>query len=257
MNIGISTATFYPQETEGALAQVAALGAGHCEVFLNSFCELERPFLQALRLTALRHGMEIVSLHPFTSSMEPLSFFSAYPRRVQDGIALYRRFFEAASFLGAKYVIFHGDSRQNPFPEEEGFRHLALLCQAAADYGVALSHENVARCKGREPGYLSRLAKAVPELSFTLDVKQAVRAGEDPFSFLEALKDRVGHIHISDHLPGRDCLPPGEGNFNFFDFFRQLRAMGYRGALVIELYRHNFDTPEDLLKSYNFLRTFL
>ena len=48
MVTGISTSCFYPLETEKALALLVEAGAKNGEVFLNSFSELEEPYLRAL-----------------------------------------------------------------------------------------------------------------------------------------------------------------------------------------------------------------
>lgn len=254
MKAGISTATFYPALTEVALAQIASLQAQCCEIFLNSFCELQPEFLQQLKRIAQAGGVEIVSLHPFTSSMESISFFTAYQRRVQDGLDLYRRYFEAMKVLGARYLILHGDNRYNPYSEEAGFENIARLCEAAKEYSVQVAHENVSRCKGHSLDYLARLSRAVPDLAFTLDIKQAVRSQVSPFQMVEVLGNRIAHIHVSDHNEHRDCLPPGEGSFDFDGLIHLLKQSNFGGSLVIELYRDNYRTLQDLHKSYEFLK---
>ena len=45
---------------------------------------------------------------------------------------------------------------------------------------------------------------------FVLDIKQAVRSGEDPFAMLRGLNSHIVHVHISDHGEYGDCLPLGK-----------------------------------------------
>lgn len=64
----------------------------------------------------------------------------------------------------------------------------------------------------------------------------------------------LAHVHISDNAPGRDCLPPGQGSFDFPRLFAQLRELSYQGAVILELYRNNFKDPEELVRSVALLR---
>ena len=52
MEIGASTACFYPLETEKALQRVCDLGFKATEVFMNSPCELEEGFVKNLKSIA-------------------------------------------------------------------------------------------------------------------------------------------------------------------------------------------------------------
>ena len=65
--------------------------------------------------------MNITSVHPYCSGFEPFLLFSDYIRRFKDGINIYKDFFWAASYLGAKVLILHGDSETLRFILEEGF----------------------------------------------------------------------------------------------------------------------------------------
>ena len=62
----------------------------------------------------------------------------------------------------------------------------------------------------------------------------------DPMEFVEALSDRIVHIHCKDAVrPQPGCefgheTRLGEGGTNFRELFRRLYAKGYRGPLTIE-----------------------
>ena len=45
MNIGVSTASFYPLETELSLENLGKAGIKHTEVFFNAACELKQSSL--------------------------------------------------------------------------------------------------------------------------------------------------------------------------------------------------------------------
>ena len=48
MNIGVSTASFYPLETELSLENLGKAGIKHTEVFFNAACELKQSFIDML-----------------------------------------------------------------------------------------------------------------------------------------------------------------------------------------------------------------
>ena len=108
METGISTACLYPMETERALDLLLGLGFRRFEVFLNCESELQRPFLRELKARADEYGAVFTSVHPFTSAMESSLLFGNYPRRTAEAFAFYRRYCEAAAYLGGKYVVIHG-----------------------------------------------------------------------------------------------------------------------------------------------------
>ena len=71
MNLGISTACFYPTVTEKAFECCIKSGSECCEVFFNAYSELSPGFLKELKTQATLGGVSIVSVHPFTSIDEP------------------------------------------------------------------------------------------------------------------------------------------------------------------------------------------
>lgn len=77
IQIGASTACFYPLETEKALKRVGKLGFSTAEVFFNSFSELHGPLLEAICREQEAWGIQVVSVHPFSSGTEPFFLFSA------------------------------------------------------------------------------------------------------------------------------------------------------------------------------------
>lgn len=256
MQAGVSTACFYPELTERALEYLARGGVKAVEVFVNAFSELEEPYLRCLRETANAAGTRIVSLHPFTSALEPLLFFSDYDRRRQDSIEKYKRFFHAASLLEADFVVFHGGRREDT-QQERYFEQYDLLARAAAGIGVTLAHENVARCVGWTPDFFRTMRAQLPDARFVLDIKQCVRAGCDPLEMLEAMDAGLAHVHISDHDAVHECLPLGCGEFNLVELIKRIYAGGYDGAVLLELYRSNYNAPDELLESYHMLENII
>ena len=253
IKLGISTACLYPMLTEEAFAQIARSGVQCCEVFFNADCELEDAFTRELARRSASLGVPIVSVHPYTAALEPVYFFSGYPRRTEDGFEQYKKYFHAMNILGARYLIFHGDAKNNLFSQGAGFEHMSRLCEMAKSFGVQIAHENVSRCKSSSLSYLEKLAAQMPEMRFVLDIKQAVRSQVNPFDIINLLGNRIVHLHLSDHSAAGDCLAPGKGTFDFESLFSRLREVHFSGCGVIELYRANFGDFGELTQAYGYL----
>lgn len=257
MLAGISTACFYPMQTEKALAILAERHVSAAEVFINSHSELEEGYLLRLRRMADDAGIRLLAVHPFTSGMEPMLFFSKYSRRFEDGRDYYRKYYQAANILGAEIVVFHGNIAQFHMEIDEYFRRYDILLHDAAVMGVELCHENVSRCMGRSPVFFRDMARSLPHARFVLDVKQAVRAGEDVLAFVESMGKRIAHVHISDHNPEQDCLSIGRGVFHIPQFLSSLRLQGFAGGVVVELYRENFSGIVELFDGFQQLSRYI
>ena len=260
MKLGVSTACLFPTDLEQALRRLAEQGIDFCECFFNTPSELKADCLQRMKRLCREYGVKIPSIHSFHSEMETFYFFTNYKNRVEDGIELYRHYYEAAAELGAKYLIFHGQHDIRlfaPYSEEQGIENIHKLWTVGKEYGVELLHENVCRCSSGHPDYLQRLKNAIPELGFVLDCKQALRAGHQPLEFVETLGSSIRHVHLSDSLLQngsiiKDCLPPGKGNYDFRRFFQDLKESGADPSVIIELYSSSFQTVEELTDSLHF-----
>ena len=258
MSIGISTSCFYPLETELSLLRVAALRADCCEVFFNSWSEIEEPFAARLKRAAREGGVRVSAVHPFLSFGETYLLFSEYRRRFDDSMELFKKFFSAAAMLEAGFVVLHGGRNPGAVDGREQFERYALLAEEALRQGVVLAQENVVHYRSQSPDFLERMKEHIgPLFRFVLDIKQARRAGYSPFDFSVPLADSLVHVHVSDFNAISDCLPPGEGGFDFAAFFAELSACGYAGDHIIEVYRGDFADDAQLRASADFLEKLL
>ncbi|MCQ4895808.1 sugar phosphate isomerase/epimerase [Anaerotruncus sp. DFI.9.16] len=250
MLAGISTACFYPELTERGLSYIAGLGAQAAEVFFNAASELDDCYLRELRRTADGGGTRILSVHPFTSGLEPLLFFSDYRRRFADGIAFYQRYFHAANLLGAKLFVFHGDRRNTTRSRRFYFDRFAELCEAGRRMGVTVAQENVPRCAGYCPDFFTDMRAYLPGARFVLDIKQCVRAGYSPAEMADAMGEGLVHLHVSDHGARGDCLPLGAGELDLAALLGRVRGYGFDGGVMLELYRDSYGGYGELDDSY-------
>lgn len=259
MKIGVSTASLYPVPLEEAIPRIAALGLRTIEVFFNTYSEFSQPFVGELEKLLREYQMDIVSVHPFTSMMEGILLFTDYARRTEDGFEQYRRYFSAAATLGAKYLTLHGERRiqgakeDPPAMTERKLERYRRLCRIAEEEGILVAQENVAWCKSGEPAYLKMLMENVPELRYTLDIKQAHRAGHSWFEYFQIMAPRLVNVHINDFDDAHSCLLPGEGIFDYMEFFRALRDVGYDRQALIEVYSSNYSDEQQIADAAIFL----
>ena len=248
MVTGISTACLYPMETEKALEIMLGQGYRCFEVFLNSFGEMEKPFLRELKAMAAHYGARFVSVHPFTAVVESPLLFQTYPRRTEEGFRLYLKYMEAAAFLGAQYVVIHGAPRQSLWLEDEAYwERFGELYRRAASTGARPAQENVRTYKSLDPAFLKGMREYLGvDCAFVLDVKQCRITGQPVEAVSAAMGDRLCHVHLSDCRGEQPCLLPGAGDFDFPGFRRLLEGMGYQGAVVTEVYRSGFGGLEEL-----------
>ncbi len=244
MQIGVSTACFYPMYTEEALGELLKTDTPCVEFFINADSELEDAYINELKRRCDDADVQVVALHPFLSGMEGLFFFSGYQRRTLDSREYYKRYYHAAALLGAGGVVFHGAHHMQQISMEQYVEYYSPLQDDAKAMGVQLCHENVVRCSGRYPEFFTRMSKLLPTARYVLDCKQAVRAGVKPIEMAKAMGEGIFHLHLSDHTATQDCLSPGQGEMDFCELFDLIRAQGFDGTAVVELYRNNFKDTE-------------
>lgn len=256
MKVGISSSCLYPMLLEDSLKAVGELGAKTGEIFFNSYCELKKPMITELKAIKDYYGINIRSVHPFTSACESLLLFSNYKRRTADGIEFYKNYFEAANELGAEMVVLHGKHSNVAVTPEQYAESYIPLNNAALEQGIYIAHENVRDHVCSSPAFMKQLGDLVGDsFRMVLDIKQCRRTGQNEFEFIDLLGDKIFQVHISDFRPGYDCLAPGTGEYDFRKLFSALNAVGYDESVVIELYRHNFDKESELEKARVLLET--
>ena len=249
MDIGVSSACFFPNDTVESLGTCAAEGFRSAEIFANTHSELIGQYLTDTKKAADSYGIEITSVHPFTSGYEYILFFAGYDRRVDDAIDYYKNYFECAAYLGAKYVIFHGDNKRAPFIGVERYAEIfdRLEC-AAKSFGVSVAQENVSTSHIGSPENISKLRGLLPNINFAFDIKQACRGGYDPFDMLRAMGKNIRHVHLND-WDGERCTLPTHGICDLKRIKESLDAVDYNGKYIIEVYRRDFTSPGELSQS--------
>ncbi len=258
MEIGISSACFYPDTTENSFYFLASNEIKNTEIFFNSFCELEDKFIDELVSVKDYYGVEVNAIHPFSSAMEPYLLFAEYPRRFEDARPFYNQYFKVAKKLGAKVVSLHGDRPDRSLSVEEYASRYKILYNDAKNEGVILTQENVAGFKSRDVEFLAELKEILNgEIAFTLDIKQCIRSGHEVMEVAKVMGENIAHVHLSDHSAISDCLLPGKGIFNYGELFGFLKNINYNGKLMIEVYKDAYKDPNEVIAAYENLRRML
>lgn len=260
MEVGISTASFYPEAlTEETIPLISELGVKQIEVFLSGYSEYQMQFCKALRSEIDRYGLTVYSVHALGTQFEP-QVFSPSQRQRKDSQDIFLKVFKCAQILGAKAYVFHGPAvhlnrkanidfkRAGPISDE--------LANLAADHGIKFSWENVSWCWFFFPEFADRILENTKSenLFFTLDIKQAMQTGRSTFDFLEHMGERLINIHAIDFKDDKSLTLPGRGIFDFRRLHRELETLNYKGPLFMEVYRSNYGNYNDLGQSLDYLR---
>lgn len=256
MKIGASTACLYPMETEKAFLTLAQQGIKNAEIFFNASSELGGEVLASIENASAEYGVEIASVHPFQSAFEPLCLFTGYERRENELLYEYERYFDVMNRLGARVFVFHGAWKNHGITYDFYMEQFQKLQKLGEKHGIVVAQENIAYCVSSEIELIKRM-KIELGARFVLDVKQAVRAGQDPFEIAKLYGDNLAHCHVSDHDADNTCLPIGKGDFDISSFLQMLKKNGYDGAVLLELYRRNFDEPQELKKSVELMESLI
>lgn len=251
---GVSSACLYPKLLEESIYDLAVNGINHIEIFVNTDCELKKSYMNGIADTLKRFEVSCCSFHPFTGPMEPMLFFSGYKRRVADGIEYYKKYFNAMNILGAKIFVFHGNKKISGLSPESYCDVYSKLVEAGKSFGITVAQENVSRCQSGSLEFMRKMTDLMGDnAKFVLDIKQALRAGEDSFNIIRTLKNHIVHVHISDHGEMGDCLLIGKGRFNIKHLLNVLSQEAPDISVILELYRNNFDGISDLVDNFNLL----
>ena len=251
MNLGISTSCYYPLETELALREVGKTGAKHTEIFFNAECELKDSFVDILEDIQQSYGIKVDSVHAANSFAEPAMIFSNYDRRFYESIDKFARYSEVAARLGAKYIILHGGKPNGLLEDEEYCERYMALKGATLKNGVTVLQENVVNFRAGNVEFLRAMKEILgDDAEFCFDIKQCVRSGYSPIEIIDEFSDNIRHYHISDHSVSSDCLLPLNGGFDFENFFKILKAKGYNGSLIIEVYNNAYKNYSQIADSY-------
>ncbi len=254
--IGISTASLFKRMyNEDSVRFLNESGVGCSEVFLGTYREYKTEYANLLNKN--KGSLKIHSVHTLNTHFEP-QLFSANPRALEDAYFIVEDVLASARILGAKYYTFHGVARIKRKIKYDNYSAIGekfdMLTQKCAQYGVELALENVEWAYYNHPGFFSAIKEHSPAIKGTLDIKQARDSGDGYIPFLNEMGNDIVTVHVSDYdADGKLCLP-GKGTFDFRELFKRLNGVGFDGAVLIEVYKENYQTLDQLIQSYEYLQ---
>lgn len=260
MKIGISSASFYPAvDTENTIELMKKIGFNCGEIFLNCPSEYDEDFVKRLAEKKNKFEFNVISVHSFSSSFEPF-LFDSYKRRVKDMMTLFKSVVRAAEILGASCYTFHGMKFQEL--NSVNIKHVTetydMLSYTAMEHGIKLCQENVSWCMSSNLKFLSMLKeKCKSPIYFTLDIKQAYKAGIDPLKYMGVMDESLTNLHLNDRNDSQVCLLPGRGNVDFIRIKQGLDTVNYSGSGIIEVYKENYSCYEDIFIAKKYVEKLL
>lgn len=249
--LGVSSACYYPLPTEESFLKACNAGFKCIELFFNSPSELSDSFIDDIIKMKNNYGIEIPSVHPFMSFAESFFLFSSYERRFYDILDLYKRFFEIMQKTDSEFFVIHGAKIPGSIEDELYFDRFHKLVNIGKEYNITVCQENVVSHRSESVDFLVKMHNAIgDDFNMVLDIKQAKRASQSPDDFIKKLGKTIKHIHISDYNEISSCIPPLEGHFDFYNFFKSLKEIDYQGKFIIELYNYSYKNESQILESY-------
>lgn len=220
------------------------LGNGGSDVVLNHRIPQER-------IVELQAGLREKGLRASSAYFSNAAFRNQ--ANVEQEI---RAHFEFAKALGLE-----GLSGEPP-PER-----LDLFEQMAREYDIAVCIHNHPRDPTRpsyqnwDPEYLMSLLEGRDRrMGVCVDTGHLVRSGLDPLMALRRMKERVRSVHLKDVVApeskAKDA-PFGEGIGRIREIIAELKAIGYRGYVVIEYENLTERVVDDVRQCVEYVRAAL
>jgi sugar phosphate isomerase/epimerase len=244
MEIGVSSATFFNKEvTENSFGLMKRLGFKTAEVFLTTFSEYEKDFVEMLAARREANGIRVYSVHSLNQQFEP-ELYNSNDRTRENAEVFFRKVAYGARVLGARYYTFHGPALLKRTPYRFDFEYLGertrRICGILSEYGAELAYENVHWTYFSTPEYFLKLKREVENLRACLDIKQAMQSKIPYAEYLKVMGDRLVNVHVCDYDENGKLCVPGRGSFDFVEFFKVLKGTDYDGPVLMELYGDDY-----------------
>src|SRR3954466_9830224 len=205
-NIGLSTASVYPEGTAVAFELAAKLGYDGVEIMVWTDPVSQDPY--ALQRLSQHYQIPILAIHaPCLIITQRVWTTDPWMKRQKAQFA--------AELLGAQTVVVHPPFRwQRDYARgfREGVRRLAQ------ETHVRFPVENMfpLRVRGREVSAYQPtwdVAADEPYRDYTLDLSHTAVSQSDALAMLDAMDGRLAHLHLADGtgLTKDEHLVPGRG----------------------------------------------
>ncbi len=253
IEIGLSTASVYPENTQAAFRYAAELGYDGIELMV--WAEPASQNIDTVQSYAKRYGVRVLAVHA------PCLLIS---QRVwgADPVAKLERSVRAAEALGADTVVVHPPFRwqrryARGFAEQVGELEAHHPVKVAVENmfpmrADTLFREGAVRRLERRAGPGRAVSAFSPSCDptdtgfdhYTLDLSHTATAGTDALELARRMGEGLVHLHLAD---GRGAahdehLVPGDGTQPCAQLCEYLVDTGFRGHAVAEINTQNART---------------
>jgi sugar phosphate isomerase/epimerase len=219
----------FPEPTAAAFEVAATLGYDGVEVMVWTDAVSQDP--DALRGLSERFGVPVLAIHA------PCLLLTQRVWSTDPWTKLVRAQ-QAAERVGAPTVVVHPPFRwQRDYAR--GFVEGIARMQDETDVVFAVENMFPWKARSREvAAYLPHwdlLEIDIP--TATLDLSHTAVSGSDALEVLDALGDRLAHVHLADGSGSNrdEHLVPGRGGQPCAELLEQLARTGYDGTVVLEV----------------------
>jgi sugar phosphate isomerase/epimerase len=229
--VGLSTASVYPETTAAAFEIAAKLGYDGVEVMVWTDPTSQDPY--ALLRLSQHYQLPILAIHA------PCLIITQRVWTTDPWTKLQKAQF-AADLLGAQTVVVHPPFRwQRDYAR--GFRAGIQRMAGLTDVRFAVENMFPLRVRGREvSAYQPTWDVAFddePYRDYTLDLSHTAVSQSDALAMLDAMGDRLSHLHVADGtgLTKDEHLIPGRGNQPCMEVLESLAARAFGGHVIVEV----------------------
>ena len=227
--VGLSTASCYPESCTTAFEIAADLGFDGVEVMVWTDPVSQDP--DALRGLSERFGVPILAIHA------PCLLLTQRVWTTDPWTKLVRAQ-QAAERVGAPTVVVHPPFR---WQREYARGFVDGLARMQDETHVLFAVENMFpwRARSREiMAYMPHWDPLDQEYpSVTLDLSHTAVSGSDALEAVDALGDRLVHLHLADGLGSNkdEHLVPGRGAQPCADVLERLARRGFSQTVILEV----------------------
>jgi sugar phosphate isomerase/epimerase len=229
--VGLSTASVYPESTAAAFELAGKLGYDGVEVMV--WTDPISQDAHALRRLSEHYSVAILAIHA------PCLIVTQRVWSTDPWIKLQKAQF-AAELLGAQTVVIHPPFR---WQRDYSRRFRAGIDAMAQETGVRFAVENMfpLRMRGREisayqPGW-DVVTGGDGYSDYTLDLSHTAVSQSDALGMLDAMGDRLAHLHIGDGtgVSRDEHLVPGRGTQPCAEVLERVAGWGFDGHVIVEV----------------------
>ena len=199
--------------------------------------------IRQVRREIERRGLNLVCYTP-EQCVYPINLASHNLDTRRRSLKFFEDGIRAAAELGSrKMLVTTGTGFFDESNREEAWKWaregLVRLTEMAQDYDLTLALEVLRRDESNLVYNLPTLWQMLSELpqkgiGGMIDTIPMALAGEYPVQYLEALGERLIHVHFIDGMP-KGHLAWGDGILDMEEYLKEFEQYGYKGYLSLEI----------------------